>query len=197
MTDTPRPLLPWPEEPPIGDSPGWESIDLPDKEAWSEAYIDLFGPYGQTSHPERASRLVAYGWTPEALRTVCAAPHNITTMHPPESATEFQTVALAALAEEARAFFLLGVAASADRLQSYAAHVSETHRWGPEEALALLGVNDSAGEPFEALAKQMWVDHPSRVMGPGPVADALRTSLDDRHGSDWLTPEAPTKGPFA
>lgn len=203
MTDAPRPPLLWPQENPNVDYPGWEDINLPDKQAWVQAYMDLFGPFGQTIHPIRAGNLDSYGWTPEDLRTVCASPHNVTTMHPPEIATERQSAALIALTYEATEFFRLGVAASADRRQSYVAHLSETHDWGADETLMVIGVDEvdavltltgadaehEDGEPFDAVGKHFRTDLPDLFLGPGPTTDALHSALEDRDRDHWLTPD--------
>lgn len=192
---TSRPRHPWPSAKPSGDITDWQTHDFPDKSKWVLAYMDLFGPFGQATHAERAARLSAYGWTPEDLRTVCAAPHRVTSLHPPEITTEAQAEALAALTDEVTAFALLSVAASAHRRQGYAAHLSEEYRWGPEEVLAVIGTDAGGGEPFQAVAKHMRADLLPLIMGPGPVTETLRHSLDARNRTDWMTPnETPAEG---
>lgn len=192
MTET-RPHHPWPTEDTTVPRT-WRDVDLTDTHEWVRVYTDLFGPHGQAVHPERAARLAAYGWSPDDLRAVCTAPHTIASMSPPEMTTETEAEALAALTDEATAFSLLGVSASAYRRQEYAARLSETYRWSPEEVLAVIGAGSGGGEPFEAVAAHMRADLLPRIMGPGPVTETLRSLLDDRSRDTWLTPK-PTEGP--
>ena len=187
---TPRPRHPWPASKPVRDLIDWQNRDFPDKAKWALAYMDLFGGFG-SNHAERAYRLSCYGWTPEDLRTVCSAPGRITALYPPETATEAQTEALAALTDEATAFGLLLVAASTHRRQGYAAHLLEEYRWTPEEVLDVVGTDAGGGEPFTAVAKYMRADLLPLILGPGEVTEDLRHALDVRSRPKWMLPNLP------